>query len=152
MEAQRLERITIIGGGNWGSAIAKIIGRNVLDREGFDTEVRMWVFQEKIRGKNLTDIINSEHENVKYLPVSSQPLQSAPRVLSRHRWARRASSSQRTSSPIPTWLAPAKARPCLCLSCRIRWQGRRSSKHVPATRRTRGRWPTFMRPSTGDGL
>mmetsp|Transcript_54523 Transcript_54523/g.90402 ORF Transcript_54523/g.90402 Transcript_54523/m.90402 type:complete len:370 (+) Transcript_54523:30-1139(+) len=62
------EKVAIIGSGNWGSAIAKIIGRNVLTRGGFDDEVRMWVFQEQVDGKNLTDIINSEHENVKYLP------------------------------------------------------------------------------------
>merc|ERR1719331_1515112 len=62
------EKVTIIGSGNWGSAIAKIIGRNVLDREGFDSEVKMWVFEEQVDGKNLTDIINLEHENVKYLP------------------------------------------------------------------------------------
>jgi len=30
--------------------------------------VKMWVYQELIDGKNLTDIINTEHENVKYLP------------------------------------------------------------------------------------
>merc|ERR1711988_1202035 len=40
----------------------------VLDREGFDSEVKMWVFQEQVDGKNLTDIINTKHENVKYLP------------------------------------------------------------------------------------
>merc|ERR1719235_1155064 len=62
------EKVTIVGSGNWGSAIAKIIGRNVLDRDEFDNEVRMWVYQEQIDGKNLTDIINTEHENVKYLP------------------------------------------------------------------------------------
>lgn len=27
----------------------------------------MWVFEEKVKGKNLTEIINTEHENVKYL-------------------------------------------------------------------------------------
>merc|ERR1719453_2927218 len=62
------EKVTIVGSGNWGSAIAKIIGRNVLDRDEFDTEVRMWVYQEQVDGKNLTDIINTDHENVKYLP------------------------------------------------------------------------------------
>ena len=61
--------MTIVGSGNWGSAIAKIIGRNVLERDEFDDEVRMWVYQEQVDGKNLTDIINTEHENVKYLPV-----------------------------------------------------------------------------------
>merc|ERR1719217_1294215 len=62
------EKVAIIGSGNWGSAIAKIVGRNVLDKEAFDDEVSMWVFQEQVDGKNLTDIINKEHENVKYLP------------------------------------------------------------------------------------
>merc|ERR1719453_786053 len=62
------EKVTIVGSGNWGSAIAKIIGRNVLDRDEFDNEVKMWVYQEQVDGKNLTDIINTEHENVKYLP------------------------------------------------------------------------------------
>ena len=34
----------------------------------FDPEVKMWVFEEKVDGKNLTEIINTQHENVKYLP------------------------------------------------------------------------------------
>jgi len=62
------EKVTIVGSGNWGSAIAKIIGRNVIDLDEFEDEVKMWVFQEQVDGKNLTDIINTEHENVKYLP------------------------------------------------------------------------------------
>ena len=63
------DKVALIGSGNWGSAIAKIIGRNVLEREEFDDEVKMWVYQEQVDGKNLTDIINTDHENVKYLPV-----------------------------------------------------------------------------------
>ena len=63
------EKVTIVGSGNWGSAIAKIVGRNVLTSDEFEDEVRMWVFQEQVNGKNLTDIINTQHENVKYLPV-----------------------------------------------------------------------------------
>ena len=63
------EKVTIVGSGNWGSAIAKIVGRNVLSSDEFEEEVRMWVFQEQVNGKNLTDIINTQHENVKYLPV-----------------------------------------------------------------------------------
>jgi len=62
------EKVTIVGSGNWGSAIAKIVGRNVLTSDEFEDEVRMWVFQEQVNGKNLTDIINTQHENVKYLP------------------------------------------------------------------------------------
>ena len=48
-----------------GSAVAKIIGRNVQNFEHFDKEVKMWVFEEKVDGQNLTDIINTKHENVK---------------------------------------------------------------------------------------
>jgi glycerol-3-phosphate dehydrogenase (NAD+) len=33
----------------------------------------MWVFEEKVNGQNLTDIINSTHENVKYLPNIKLP-------------------------------------------------------------------------------
>ena len=33
----------------------------------------MWVYEEMIEGKKLTDIINSEHENVKYLPGIKLP-------------------------------------------------------------------------------
>lgn len=49
-----------------GSAIARVIGQNVQEHSDvFDPTVRMWVFQEQIDGRNLTDIINQEHENVK---------------------------------------------------------------------------------------
>lgn len=40
----------------------------MLTSDEFEDEVRMWVFQEQVNGKNLTDIINTQHENVKYLP------------------------------------------------------------------------------------
>jgi glycerol-3-phosphate dehydrogenase (NAD+) len=64
--------VAIIGSGNWGSAIAKIIGRNLLMKEGFDPEVRMWVFEEEVEvggeTRKLTEVINGDHENVKYLP------------------------------------------------------------------------------------
>jgi glycerol-3-phosphate dehydrogenase (NAD+) len=62
------EKVCLIGSGNWGSAIAKIVGRNVMKFPEFDNEVRMWVFEEIVKGQRLTDIINTQHENVKYLP------------------------------------------------------------------------------------
>lgn len=33
----------------------------------------MWVFEEIINGRKLTDIINNDHENVKYLPGYKLP-------------------------------------------------------------------------------
>lgn len=56
-----------------GSAIAKIVGHNVKGSNRFDPIVNMWVFEEMIDGKKLTEIINTEHENVKYLPGHKLP-------------------------------------------------------------------------------
>lgn len=66
-------KVAIIGSGNWGSAIARIVGGNVRAQPGFQQEVVMWVFQEQVDGKNLTDIINETHENVKYLKGFTLP-------------------------------------------------------------------------------
>ncbi|KAI5180135.1 glycerol-3-phosphate dehydrogenase (NAD+) [Nematocida sp. AWRm80] len=65
-------KVGIIGGGSWGSAIAKIIGKNMIAHKN-TFPVRMWVFEEDINGTPLTELINSKHENVKYLPGISLP-------------------------------------------------------------------------------
>ncbi|KAK9433749.1 NAD-dependent glycerol-3-phosphate dehydrogenase C-terminus-domain-containing protein [Lipomyces doorenjongii] len=39
----------------------------------FETDVRMWVFEELVAGQKLTEIINTQHENVKYLPGIKLP-------------------------------------------------------------------------------
>merc|ERR1712109_412857 len=64
------KKVCIVGSGNWGSAIARLVGYNAArlpDR--FQKEVAMWVFEEEVNGRKLTEIINTEHENVKYLPA-----------------------------------------------------------------------------------
>ncbi|KAG7271195.1 hypothetical protein CRUP_031452 [Coryphaenoides rupestris] len=66
-------KVCIVGSGNWGSAIAKIVGHNVKGNNRFDPMVNMWVYEEMIEGRKLSDIINSEHENVKYLPGHKLP-------------------------------------------------------------------------------
>ncbi|CAN2389729.1 Glycerol-3-phosphate dehydrogenase 1-like, partial [Pristimantis euphronides] len=66
-------RVCIVGSGNWGSAVAKIIGNNVRKQQKFSPTVNMWVFEEMINGRKLTDIINTDHENVKYLPGHKLP-------------------------------------------------------------------------------
>ncbi|XP_033733016.1 glycerol-3-phosphate dehydrogenase [NAD(+)], cytoplasmic-like [Pecten maximus] len=66
--------VCIIGSGNWGSAIAKIVGNNVRERsELFDPLVRMYVYEEMVDGEKLTELINTKHENVKYLPGVQLP-------------------------------------------------------------------------------
>jgi glycerol-3-phosphate dehydrogenase (NAD+) len=61
------EKIAMIGSGNFGSALVRILGANALRHEAFADEVKMYVHEEQIDGENLTDIINRENENVKYL-------------------------------------------------------------------------------------
>ncbi|RHZ84487.1 hypothetical protein Glove_81g37 [Diversispora epigaea] len=62
------EKVAIIGSGNWGTAAARIIGENVTRHPDFHPEVKMWVFEEIIENRALTEIINEQHENIKYLP------------------------------------------------------------------------------------
>lgn len=68
------KRVAIIGSGNWGSTIAKIVGENLnrkasLPAMGFVPAVEMYVYEERLPdGTNLTDAINKYHQNTKYLP------------------------------------------------------------------------------------
>lgn len=65
---QTKKKVTIIGSGNWGSAIARIVGVNVsIHNQIFEEVVNMYVYEEIVDGKKLTEIINTEHENTKYL-------------------------------------------------------------------------------------
>jgi len=68
------KKVCIVGSGNWGSAIARLVGVNTArfpDR--FVKDVNMWVFEEEVNGRKLTEIINTDHENVKYLPGRTLP-------------------------------------------------------------------------------
>lgn len=56
-----------------GSAIAKIVGANAKKSPNFVDRVTMYVYEEMIDGKKLTEIINTTHENVKYLPGHKLP-------------------------------------------------------------------------------
>ena len=72
------ERVCIIGSGNWGSAIAPLVGRNCEELPNCESRVNMWVFEEEVQledgsTEKLTEIINSRHENVKYLPGIKLP-------------------------------------------------------------------------------
>lgn len=68
------QQVAIIGSGNWGSAIAKLAAENAARHtDFFEKEVPMWVYEEQVNGRNLTSIINEDHENVKYLPGVQLP-------------------------------------------------------------------------------
>lgn len=67
------KRVCVVGSGNWGSAIAKIVGFNAKRCPNIYETVTMYVYEELIEGKKLTEIINETHENVKYLPGHKLP-------------------------------------------------------------------------------
>ena len=72
-------KVCIIGSGNWGSAIAKIVGNNCTALPFCEDKVNMWVHEEIVTDQTngtrakLSNIINQRHENVKYLPDISLP-------------------------------------------------------------------------------
>jgi len=72
MVALEGNKICIVGSGNWGCAIAKIIGENAQRHQEFQQEVSMWMFDEDVeyegKRRKLSEIFNERHENVKYLP------------------------------------------------------------------------------------
>ncbi|KAL4803092.1 NAD-dependent glycerol-3-phosphate dehydrogenase N-terminus-domain-containing protein [Aspergillus unguis] len=86
--AGKKHQVAVIGSGNWGSTIGKILAENTAEHTSqFHKDVRMWVFEEEIevpedsphRSKygaekqKLTSVINETHENVKYLPGIKLP-------------------------------------------------------------------------------
>lgn len=81
-------KVTVVGSGNWGSTIAKIVAENTkANPELFEEEVQMWVFEEEVtipkdskhysadsaKPEKLTSLINKYHENFKYLPGIALP-------------------------------------------------------------------------------
>lgn len=81
---ERRHKVTVVGSGNWGSTIAKIVAENTKQHPDiFEPDVQMWVYEEEVSipsdsphydssvgdaKQKLTHIINNYHENVKYLP------------------------------------------------------------------------------------
>ncbi|KAK3395428.1 NAD-dependent glycerol-3-phosphate dehydrogenase [Sordaria brevicollis] len=77
-------KVTVIGSGNWGTTVAKLVAENCAEHPDiFEKDVQMWVYEENVtvpkdskhfdasigeQPQKLTQIINTYHENVKYLP------------------------------------------------------------------------------------
>ncbi|KAI1336901.1 NAD-dependent glycerol-3-phosphate dehydrogenase N-terminus-domain-containing protein [Xylariaceae sp. FL0016] len=71
-------KVTVIGSGNWGSTIAKVCAENTKEHpELFEEEVQVWVYEEDVEyqgtPQKLTSVINTHHENIKYLPNIKLP-------------------------------------------------------------------------------
>ena len=57
-----------------GSAIAKVAGENVAQKpKKFKPPVTMYVYEEMVNGRKLSEIINADHENPKYMPGIKLP-------------------------------------------------------------------------------
>lgn len=71
------KKVCIVGSGNWGCAIAKIIAKNAERHGDFENTVTMWMFEEMVEHKGikrkLSETFNETHENVKYLPGVQLP-------------------------------------------------------------------------------
>ncbi|KRX56804.1 Glycerol-3-phosphate dehydrogenase [NAD(+)] 1, partial [Trichinella sp. T6] len=69
-----VHKVAIVGGGSWGSALSVIVGESVERKKHlFDTSVKLWLFREEVNGEDLAELINRQHENVKYLPGIQLP-------------------------------------------------------------------------------
>jgi len=53
MTHNKREKIAILGSGNWGSAIAKIVGFNAARHAHFEDNVHMWVYEEMVDGRKV---------------------------------------------------------------------------------------------------
>ena len=62
------ERVAVLGSGNTGTMFAWLAARKIRDLPHYQHKIKWWVFEEVIDGEKLSDLINSNHENVKYLP------------------------------------------------------------------------------------
>ena len=76
-----LKKVAVIGSGNWGTAVAKRIALNIEasrkdagSKQQFQDEVTMWVYEERVDDRNLSEIINTDHTNPKYLPNITLPM------------------------------------------------------------------------------
>jgi glycerol-3-phosphate dehydrogenase (NAD+) len=84
-------KVAIVGSGNWGTTIAKVLAENVQEHPDlYEQDIQMWVYEEDYqipktskhyeagsalctKPQKLTQLINGLHENVKYLPGIALP-------------------------------------------------------------------------------
>jgi glycerol-3-phosphate dehydrogenase (NAD+) len=77
---KRMTKVAVLGAGNWGTAVARRVALNINEHsrqvDALDLvapTIPMWTYEEIVHGRKLTDIINTEHENTKYLPGVKLP-------------------------------------------------------------------------------
>lgn len=73
-------KVAVVGCGNWGTAASKLIAENIQDNKDFDRELVLWTFEEGLNGRKLSEELNQNHENPKYLPGIKLPENIRARV------------------------------------------------------------------------
>ncbi|CAF3408509.1 unnamed protein product, partial [Rotaria sp. Silwood2] len=73
--SEQLKQVTVIGSGNWRTAIAIHIAEKVRElKDKCDQKLIMQCKEETLEnGKKITEVINKHHENAKYLPHERIP-------------------------------------------------------------------------------
>ncbi|KAF2474664.1 glycerol-3-phosphate dehydrogenase-like protein [Lindgomyces ingoldianus] len=87
--AQKKHKVTIVGSGNWGTTMSKLVAENVKAHPDlFEEIVQMWVYEEEVpipqsskhynpetanKTHKLSELVNTIHENIKYLPNITLP-------------------------------------------------------------------------------
>jgi glycerol-3-phosphate dehydrogenase (NAD+) len=84
-------KVTVVGSGNWGSTISKVVAENTrANPDLFEEIVTVWVHEEEVtvpkeskhydpqselctKPQKLSELVNKLHENVKYLPGITLP-------------------------------------------------------------------------------
>jgi glycerol-3-phosphate dehydrogenase (NAD+) len=61
-------KVAMVGSGAFASAVMQMISQNARDKAIFQDRVDMFVYEEDYQGSTLTNAINQDHENPKYLP------------------------------------------------------------------------------------
>ncbi len=123
------KKVAVIGSGNWGTAVARQVARNIFQNKNlqkyYEKQVDMYVYEEKLKdGRNLTDAINTDHVNIKYLPDASLPVNLVAQpnladavkdamvfiLVPPHQFVRR------LSTQIGTMLTPEQKKNLMCVS------------------------------------
>ncbi|KAL1595713.1 glycerol-3-phosphate dehydrogenase [Paraconiothyrium brasiliense] len=89
--AHKKHKVTVVGSGNWGTTMSKLVAENVKAYPTlFEEQVDVWVYEEEVtlpkesrhydpsselasKPQKLSELFNKLHENVKYLPGITLP-------------------------------------------------------------------------------
>ncbi|KAI5149595.1 glycerol-3-phosphate dehydrogenase (NAD+) [Enteropsectra breve] len=73
-------KVCVVGNGNWGTTVAKVIAENAVGRKSIENEVILWTHEEEVNGEKISEMINNRHINEKYLPGITLPLNIVSRT------------------------------------------------------------------------